>query len=435
MVGRLAAPQSGRTWLTNSQAAPRNPADVTAATPPIRSPAALALGTSRVILLAFLAVFMFVAVTEAASLQFPGTVHTDGRMADWQAFTISGQLTAEGRAADTYDWTVLQAEQRARSGTDGFMPWVYPPPFTLLTAPLALLPVGWSYLVTQLALLAWFLSVVRRAAGEYLPAALTFTLPALLTNLACGQNGFLTGALIGSFLLALRNPAAGRPTRGGWALGGMLVKPHLAVAIALLALLERRWQTLALAAAITLGAAAVTTALLGPAIWGAFLQSSHLATTYLWAGDYPLERMSSTYACVARLGAGPALAMAVHTAVALAALGALVWAWWRGVERDWLLALAGAVSLQISPYAYDYDMPVLAVAVALVWPAILRRASGAEVAGLAVLAWLGCGNGIWAMANQIVHPGVPVGGVISLSAPALVGLIAATALILRRPAG
>ena len=407
---------------------------MTTAASSIRSPAALAFGTSRVILLAFLAIFLFVALTEAAALQFPGTVHKDGRMADWQAFYISGQLTAEGRAPDTYDWTALQAEQRTRSGTDGFMPWAYPPPFTLLTRPLALLPVGWSYLVTQLALLAWFLIVVRRAAGRHLPAALAFTLPALMTNLACGQNGFLTGALIGSFLLALRIPTANRPARAGWALGGMLVKPHLAVAIALLALLERRWLVLALAALITLGAAAVTTVLLGTAIWAAFLQSSRLATTYLWAGDYPLERMTSTYACLARLGAAPALAMTVHGAVALGALGALGWAWRQGVERDWLLALAGAVSLLVSPYAYDYDMPVLAVAVALVWPAVLSRASGAEVAGLAVLAWLGCGNGIWVMANQIVRPALASNSVISIAAPALILLIAATALVLRRPA-
>ncbi len=400
---------------------------------PARSPAALAFGTSRVILRAFLAACLAVALIEALSLGFPGKIHRDDRMADWYAFHIAGQLTSEGRAAANYDFTALQAEQIARTGKQAFMPWAYPPPFTLATAPLALLPAAWSYLATQLALLGWFLWTVRRAAGAHLPAALAAAMPAMITNIACGQNGFLTGALIGSFLLALHEGAP----RGGWrpgtALGAMLIKPHLAVAIALLALLERRWKALALAAGITLAASAVTTLALGPAIWTAFLGATRAATVFLWAGDYPMERMSSLYACLARFGVAPGPAMALHGAAALAALAMLVQAWRHKMPRAWLLALAGAVSLLISPYAYDYDMPLLAVLAALVWPGLLARADGREIAGLFALAWLACGNGLWVMAWQITHPGASDSAVMSLSAPALIALIAACALVLRRP--
>jgi hypothetical protein len=254
-----------------------------------------------------------------------------------------------------------------------------------------------------------------------------------VTNLACGQNGFLTGALIGSFLLALRDGAPRSGWRPGAALGAMLIKPHLAIAIALLGLLERRWKALALAAAITLAASAAATVVLGAPIWGAFLAATRAATVFLWAGDYPMERMSSLYACLARVGVAPGPAMAAHAAAALAALAVLVLAWWRAIPREWLLALAGAVSLLISPYAYDYDMPLLAVMAALVWPGLLARAGGREIAGLFALAWLACGNGLWVMANQIAHPGASDSMVVSLSAPALIALMGACALILRRP--
>ena len=407
---------------------------MTAAPLPVRSPAAQAFGTSRVILRAFLAACLAVLLIQTLALEFPGKVRRDDRMADWYAFHIAGQLTSEGRAAANYDYTALQAEQKARTGKQAFMPWAYPPPFTLATAPLALLPAAWSYLVTQLALLGWFLLVVRRAAGPNMAAALAAALPAIVTNLACGQNGFLTGALIGSFLLALRDGAPRSGWRPGAALGAMLIKPHLAVAIALLALLERRWKALALAAGITLAAAALTTLVLGPAIWPAFLGATRIATVFLWAGDYPMERMSSLYACLASFGIAPGPAMATHAVVAVGALAALVAAWWRGVPRAWLLALAGAVSLLISPYAYDYDMPLMAVLAALVWSALLARADGRELGGLFVLAWLACGNGIWVMANQIAHPGASDSMVPSLSAPALIALIAACAAVLRRPA-
>lgn len=402
--------------------------------PPSRSPAALAFGTSRLIGVAFLGVFLFLALATAVTLQWPGSLRPNTRMADWEAFQIAGELTLEGRGAVNYDWDLLQHEQKARTGQDAFMSWAYPPPVTLLTAPLALLPVGLSYLLVQLAALVWFLRVLARAAGPHVPGALAFALPALLTNLACGQNGFLTGAIIGSFLVAMRDPARAATASPGWPLGLMVLKPHLAVGISLLALLERRWKALAAAAFVTLAGSALATLFLGPSIWAAFFAASRTASAYLFAGDYPIERMTSVFAFLASIGVPARSALALHGVVAAGALALLILAWRRGAERSALLALAGAVSLLISPYNYDYDLPVLAMLAALVWPALLARASGLEIAGLFALGWGACANGIRVIAGTLAGTVPGETALASLSAPLLVALILATAAILRRPA-
>jgi len=353
-----------------------------------RSAAADAISRSPRILLAFVLVFLGLALVQAASFQNPRLLRDQVSITDYNAFHVAGQMAREGRAAETYDWRTMQAEQHRRTGDESFMPWAYPPPFTAAMALLAGLPIGLSYLVFLLPGLILFWIVLRRLAGPYLPAALAVCFPALVVNLRCGQNGFYTAAFIGGVLLLLREGRRG----AGVPLGLMVIKPHLAVAASLLALLQRRWTVLATAAATALVAAAAATAMLGVEVWPAFLRGTKASTGYLWQGLFPLHRMTSAYAALARLGLPPAAAMAAHAGIALATLALLVRAWRLAIPRDWLLAATAIATVFVSPYNYDYDLPVVAMAAALVWPDLLRRASGREMAAISVLSALASCN-------------------------------------------
>ncbi|WP_354096927.1 glycosyltransferase family 87 protein [Bradyrhizobium sp. RT10b] len=106
------------------------------------------------------------------------------------------------------------------------MPWTYPPQFDLLVAPFALLPAGVAYLLFVTATLTIYLLTLRAIAGKNFAQIMVVMFPALAITVGCGQNGFLTGALIGLVCLNVER----RQVLAGLALDAMVIKPHLALA-------------------------------------------------------------------------------------------------------------------------------------------------------------------------------------------------------------
>jgi hypothetical protein len=323
-------------------------------------------------------------------------------LTDFNDYHVVGRMVLQGRGALSYDWNALQAEQIAQTGAWAFMPWAYPPPFTLLTGVLGLLPIGLAYLLFIGSSWLLFITALRRLAGPAWLAALAVALPAILINAKCGQNGFLSAGLIGWFLVGLRRRSAG----AGWPLGLMIFKPHLGLGIGLLALLKRQWGTVARAALLAVAVCLIPTVVLGPDIWSAFQLGTATASAAMWDGAFPLERMTSVFAMLHRFGLAPATAMAVHALAALAALAVLIVASQRRIERDSLLALAVCVSLAISPYNYDYDMVSLALVAALVLPRFVAQARWVEGIAALGLAWIATANYLWIGLRQVWY-GVP----------------------------
>lgn len=312
-------------------------------------------------------------------------------LTDFNDYHVVGRMVLQGQTALSYDWSALRAEQIAQTGAWAFMPWAYPPPFTLLTGVLGLLPIGLAYLLFIGSSWLLFVTALRRLAGPAWFAALAVALPAILINAKCGQNGFLSAGLIGWFLVGLRR----RSAQAGWPLGLMIFKPHLGLGIGLLALLQRQWGTVARAVLLAAVVCLVPTVVLGPSVWTAFQQGTATASAALWSGAFPLERMTSVFAMLHRFGIAPGAAMAVHVLVALALVGGLVLAARRRIARNGLLALAVCVSLAISPYNYDYDMVSLALVAALVLPRFLARAHWMEGLAALGLSWIATANYLW----------------------------------------
>lgn len=351
-----------------------------------------------------------------------------GVFVDFHAFHVAGSLALEGHAADAYRMATMEAAQQRMTGTTAFMPWTYPPPFTLFVAGLASLPLGLSYALFAGLTLTSFVLVLRRIAGDHLPGVLLAMAPVLALGVMTGQNGFLTGALTGWFLTAFlaRKPGAGLP------LGLMVIKPHLAAGIALLTLAERRGRVIMVAAAVVAAALIVPTLVFGPAIWTAFADGVRESGAFLADGRYPMFRMTSLYAFALSLGLPAGAALLVQALGACAAIGLLLLAWRNRLSPHRLAASACAASLFVSPYCYDYDLCLLGLAIAFILPDLLARTRAWEQVALLTLCWAATGYGF---AASYLRDGSAVrvdDQPVSLLAPLLLILIGWSIAVLRR---
>jgi len=371
---------------------------------------------------------------KAGSMLIADAAVSDARILnDYEDFYVVGRLFREGDIVRAYDNDYLTASQQRFTGSTTFMPWAYPPPLTAMMPVLPMLGLAWSYLLFMATTLALYLWTLSRFGWERAGAGLLAVYPALVLCIRLGQNGLLTGSLIGLTLLGLMH----RRNGAGVPLGLMVIKPHLALGPSLLALLQRRWAVLAIAAVTVALTCALATGVLGIGVWSAFLAGVKDAGGYLREGLYPLYRMSSVYAGVRSFGFPPEKAMAIHILVAVAALGLLALGWSRGLPANRLMALAAFVTLFVSPYNYDYDLACLAAAVMLVLPELLARARWGEVIAFYALAWIGTGSGLAQHFRAVLLAGTtqhPHGSSLnwSLQAAGLLLAGAYVALILRR---
>lgn len=388
------------------------------------------VATSRLLVKALLTVAAMLMSFAAVSYQKAHNEGSGGTIIDFHAFYVAGDLAWQGRVADAYDPKKMEAAQEAFTNVKVFMPWTYPPPFTLFVTALAALPLGLAYAAFASATLAFYIYVVRQIAGAYLPGVIMAILPVFMITVFTGQNGFLTGGLVGMFLLAFlkRRASAGLP------LGLMIIKPHLAVAIALLTVAERRWQAVCIAAGVVIIALIMPTIGFGLSIWPAFLDGVQQSGLLLAKGIYPLFRMTSIYAAVRSTGLSPDIAFTVHSIGALVTIGLLALGWWRKLPPHRLAAATCAASLFISPYNYDYDLCILGIGIAFILPDLLARTRPLEQLGLLALSWIGTGYGLFAAFAYGDGFKLPTDYPLAIMAPPLLVLIALVAMALRRDA-
>lgn len=361
----------------------------------------------------------------AAMLADRGPRH-EGPMADFELFHMVGRMVWNGDILDAYGSASLALAQLQLTGNTDFMPWTYPPPFDLLAALLACGPLGISYLVFTGATLTSFLLVLRRIAGPSSPLVLVAIYPALLMTIACGQNGFLTGTLVGLAALALQRSR----TIAGVPLGLMIIKPHLVGAFAVHGLLTGRWRMVAVAVATAGLAGAVTGLVLGPAIWGAALAATREARLFLMAGSYPLHRMISIYAALLSFGVPAGAALLGQAVVAISAMVLLGLAACRPVPARRLLGWTCLGTLFLSPYAYDYDLPIYGIGLGFLMPDLVGLGRRGELVTLLALSAATC--------PTLLEQGVTFGAhapVRSFAGPILLGVVALIIRIFRREPG
>lgn len=289
---------------------------------------------------------------------------------DFKEFWAASKLAGAGAPRLVYDWGPLHDEQIAMFGRDtGFAPFFYPPIFLLVCLPLAAVP----YLV---ALPAWLLvtgAAYWRAAKAWLGARAgsmpIFAFPAVLANAGHGQNGFLSAALFGFGAFWLER----RPVIAGLCLGSLAYKPHLGLIIPIALAISRRWSSFIGAAAAVLLLSFASWAVYGLGTWQAFIAASSLAQNALNQGAAGDAKLQSAFAA-ARVWGGPlALAWTAQAAMAVFAVGGLVWLRRRAPSSEAAGPAMIVAALLSSPYLFDYDLVILAAPLAWLFRQGIQR--------------------------------------------------------------
>ncbi len=304
-----------------------------------------------------------------------GMVDRNGKPigADFSSFYAAGSLVLEGRAGDVYDIAAHYArEQQIFGPATPYYGWLYPPIFLLVAAALALLPYPLALASWQAGSLALYLAVIaailrrpRQDGGAvaqlWLPVTAAF--PAVFINLGHGQNGFLTAGLLGAALVTLPQ----RPLLSGILFGLLAYKPQFAVLIPFALLAARQWRTIIAAGATVMVLAATVYLLFGPDCWWSFAASTETSRKLLLEqGAVGFEKLQSAFAAIRMWGGGVSLAYLIQGAVSIATIASVSWVWRSSADRDLKAALLMVATLLASPHVLDYDLTVLAPAIAFI---------------------------------------------------------------------
>jgi alpha-1,2-mannosyltransferase len=300
-----------------------------------------------------------------------GAIDLQGRPlgTDFSNVYAAGTYANEGNAVAAFDPPQQFARERAIFGeATQFYGWHYPPYFLFIASALALLPYGLALAVWQAASLGLYLFVIRAilrrepscgTTYDWLLLALAF--PAVLINVGHGQNGFLTAALLGGALLTLER----RPLLAGVLIGLLAYKPQFGLMIPIALAAGGYWRSIAAAAATVVLLTLVTTFAFGPQVWHGFLASTEFSRiVVLEQGNTGWHKIQSVFSWARMWGAPIALAYALQGA-AIVALGiALAWLWRSAAPHPLKAAALCLAAILATPYSLDYDMMVLAPAIA-----------------------------------------------------------------------
>jgi hypothetical protein len=202
----------------------------------------------------------------------------------------------------------------------------------------------------------------RAGGGEsnlWLLLALSY--PAVFINIGHGHNGFLTAALITTALVGLDR----RPTVAGILFGLLAYKPQFGLLIPLVLIATGRWRTFAAASVTVALLTLVTTLTFGIKVWPAFLESTHFTRiVVLEAGDTGWHKIQSVFSWVRMWGGSVPLAYGIQAGMTVAIAAALTWLWRSPVAFPYKAAALIIGALLATPYSLDYDLTVLAPAIA-----------------------------------------------------------------------
>jgi alpha-1,2-mannosyltransferase len=333
-----------------------------------------------------------------------GGIDVQGRPigTDFSDVYAAGSYVAEGRAEAPFDLARQYAREQAIFGeATPFYGWHYPPYFLFVAGALAKLPYGLALALWQAVTLGLYLLAIRtilvlpslstvtetpsRSQADRLWLLLALAFPAVLINVGHGQNGFLTAALFGGALAVLDR----RPVIAGILLGFLVYKPQFGLLIPIALAAGSYWRAIAAAAATVAVVTLATTFAFGPHVWAAFLASTHFTRTVaLEQGDTGWYKIQSVFAWARMWGASIPVAYALQGAIAVALAAALIWLW-RGAAPYALKAAALCLAaILATPYSFDYDMMVLAPAIAFLAADGLNRGFGPWEKTILAALWL-----------------------------------------------
>jgi Glycosyltransferase family 87 len=272
--------------------------------------------------------------------------------------------------ADTMDFrtnaaVALGLQPPLTAAAAGVDPYMYPPPFLFLAAPLAWVSPMRAYLLWNAFSIA-ALTLAGRAAKFPWPAiALGLITPSVLYCVAIGQTGLIISSLL-IFSMALLKT---NPLLAGIAAGCVMIKPQLGILMPVCFLASRNWRALTAATLTVVALGVLSLFVFGVAAWQHFLAVgvplAHATLNRPWPVCFQ-GIMVTPFIMLRSLGVGLGPAYGLQYASTLAAVAAC-WYLWRPasqVEPPARMLLTLCLIPLAVPYAYIYDLPGLALALA-----------------------------------------------------------------------
>jgi hypothetical protein len=302
------------------------------------------------------------------------------RFGDFHALWASGFIGWEGQPALNYDSDALHLRQAILGmNPRAYNPFPYPPTFLLMLAPFGALGLGVAFVLfmgSTFALYLWAMTGGEFRSAPRLAGAVLA--PATTIAVISGQSGFLSGALmIGGLRLA-----RGRPIAAGVLFGLLAYKPQLGVLVPIALVAAGQWRTIAAAAFTGLICAALASFAFGPDIWPAWLRQM-----MDYSGHFdPVNHLMPTIEANARmLGLSAMLAQLAQAAVTIP-VAIVIWRAFRAGVSERAAALLVVGTFLATPHAFNYDMPMMTVAVVWVFEESLRRRRGLGIGEVCALA-------------------------------------------------
>jgi hypothetical protein len=306
---------------------------------------------------------------------------------DFSNVYAAGELTWQGKPADAYDPALQHAAEKAVFGGREvpFYGWHYPPFFLAVAFLVASLPYAFGLAVWLAASLAAYLAAIRAILPRPETLLIAAAFPAVFINIGHGQNGFLTAALLGGALHWLDR----RPWLAGILIGLLAYKPQFGVMIPLALLANQRWSSIAAAIATVAALVAVSLAVLGGGVWHAFAESMNFTQAIvLEQGGTGWEKIQSAFSAARNWGADVHTAYAIQIALGLALAATLAWLWHSDAAFELKASALATASLLATPYVLDYDLVVLAIAIAFLARHGLARGFRDYEISLLAAAWI-----------------------------------------------
>jgi hypothetical protein len=320
---------------------------------------ARARGYSLILLaIAFIAITGWIAISD-------GLIDRNGKPigTDFSNVYAAGELTWQGKPADAYNPALQHAAEKASFGGREvpFFGWHYPPFFLVVAFLVAALPYAWGLALWLAASCAAYLAAISKILPRPETLLIAAAFPAVFVNVGHGQNGFLTAALLGSALQLLDR----RPWVAGVLIGLLAYKPQFGALIPIALLASQRWSSITAAVATIVALVAISFATLGAGVWHAFIDSmTFTQTVVLEQGGTGWEKIQSIFSAARNWGADIKTAYAIQTALASMLAASLAWLWYSDAAFDLKASALATASLLATPYVLDYDLVVLAVAIA-----------------------------------------------------------------------
>jgi hypothetical protein len=290
--------------------------------------------------------------------------HAIGR--DFVNYWTAGHLVFTPHRLDIFTPDLfLHWEHRLFDPLLPFHFWSYPPPALFLVAPLAFFPYIPGLIVWSLAGIATLVPATRLFFSCGADRWLLLAAPAVAVNIALGQNGAFTAALLLAGL-ALWDT---KPRLSGMLLGLLIFKPQLAILLPIAVIAERRWDTMIAAGAVTVALLLLSTLAFGFEAWRGFLGPT-LTTQGLMLsrGHGPFQWMMPSAFMAGRV-AGLSSNWALLVQAPFTLLG--TWLAWRAYRSRADALTKGAVlalaTFLASPQMFNYDLiPAAAAGILLV---------------------------------------------------------------------